>query len=94
MTIPRAGLARLLQPALAALIGLIPNCAASVAITRLYLDGVLSFGSTIAGLSAAAGLGLLVLIRENRDHTNTLKVIAWLLGLSIAAGTLLQVVTK
>ncbi len=84
----------LLQPTLAALIGLIPNCAASVAITRLYLDGVLSFGSTIAGLSAAAGLGLLVLIRENRDRANTFKVVVWLLGLSIIAGTLLQVFTK
>jgi uncharacterized membrane protein YraQ (UPF0718 family) len=93
-----AGLVRLLlghsllQPVLAALIGLIPNCAASVAITRFYLDGFLSFGSTVAGLGAAGGLGLLVLSRENHDRANTLKVVAWLLGISIAAGVILQVV--
>lgn len=93
-----AGLARfllghsLLQPVLAAFIGLIPNCAASVVITRFYLDGVLSFGSTVAGLGAAGGLGLLVLARENRDTRNTLTVVAWLLGISIAAGIILQVV--
>jgi uncharacterized membrane protein YraQ (UPF0718 family) len=98
--IGEAGLARLLlghsllQPVLAALIGLIPNCAASVAITRFYLDGVLSFGSTVAGLGAAGGLGLLVLFRENGDHRNTLTVVAWLLGISIAAGIILQVVVR
>jgi len=98
--IGEAGLARLLlghsllQPVLAALIGLIPNCMASVAITRFYLDGVLSFGSTVAGLGAAGGLGLLVLFRENRDHRNTLTVVAWLLGISIAAGIVLQVVMR
>ncbi len=84
----------MLQPVLAALIGLIPNCAASVAITELYLKGVLSFGSTIAGLGAAGGLGLLVLVRENHDLANTLKVIAWLLGISIAAGMILQLFVR
>lgn len=78
------------QPVLAALIGLIPNCAASVAITELYIAGTISFGSTVAGLGAAGGLGLIVLFRENHDTRNTLKVIAWLLGISITAGILIQ----
>jgi len=78
------------QPVLAALIGLIPNCAASVAITELYMAGTISFGSTVAGLGAAGGLGLIVLFRENHDPRNTAKVIAWLLGISIAAGILIQ----
>jgi uncharacterized membrane protein YraQ (UPF0718 family) len=78
------------QPILAAVIGLIPNCAASVAITELYIAGTISFGSTVAGLGAAGGLGLVVLFRENHDTKNTLKVIAWLLGISIAAGILIQ----
>lgn len=84
----------LLQPVLAALIGIIPNCAASVAITELYLSGVLSFGSVIAGLSAAGGLGLLVLLKENHDPANTFKVIAWLLGISSIAGIVLQLVMR
>ncbi|MFA4931985.1 MAG: putative manganese transporter [Caldisericia bacterium] len=78
------------QPVLAALIGLIPNCAASVAITQLYIAGTISFGSTVAGLGAAGGLGLIVLFRENHDTKNTLKVVAWLLGISMAAGILIQ----
>ncbi|MGB9666158.1 MAG: putative manganese transporter [Candidatus Cryosericum sp.] len=82
------------QPVLAAVIGLIPNCAASVAITELYITGTLSFGSTIAGLGAAGGLGLIVLFRENHDPRNTAKVIAWLLGISIGAGILIQLLQK
>ena len=48
-----------------ALVGLVPNCAASVAITELYLDGVLAAGPMIAGLLASGGMGLLVLWRTN-----------------------------
>jgi len=78
------------QPVLTAFLGLIPNCAASVAITELYIAGTISFGSTVAGLGAAGGLGLVVLFRENHDMKNTLKVVAWLLGISITAGILIQ----
>ena len=78
-----------LQPVAAALVGLIPNCAASVAIAQLYLRGGLGFGSTIAGLCAASGLGLLVLVKEN-DRRDTLKIVALLLFISVVAGLLLQ----
>lgn len=53
---------------LAALIGLIPNCGASVALTQLYLAGMLSSGQMIAGLLVGAGVGLLVLYRTNHHH--------------------------
>ncbi|MCE5192813.1 MAG: putative manganese transporter [Candidatus Cryosericum sp.] len=98
--IGQANLSRLLlshtvfQPVLAAVIGLIPNCAASVAITELYVTGTLSFGSAIAGLGAAGGLGLIVLFRENHDPKNTAKVIVWLLGISITAGILVQLLER
>lgn len=80
----------LLQPVLAALIGLIPNCAASVALTELYVGGVITFGSVVAGLGAAGGLGLIVLVRENHDARNTVAVVSWLLGISIATGIFIQ----
>src|SRR5664280_633879 len=60
------------------------------AATQLYIAGTISFGSTVAGLGAAGGLGLIVLFRENHDTKHTLKVVAWLLGISITAGILIQ----
>jgi hypothetical protein len=79
-----------LQPIIAALFGLIPNCAASVAITLAYLNGGISFGSVISGLSASAGLGLLVLIKEDHDIKDVLKIAGLLVGISSAVGILLQ----
>lgn len=91
-----AGVARLFlghsifQPFLTALVGLIPNCAASVAVAEMYLKGTISFGSTIAGLSASGGLGLLILFRENKNLKNTLTILGLLLFFSILAGVLIQ----
>lgn len=78
------------QPMIAALIGLIPNCAASVAITQLFLKGTISFGSTIAGLSASAGLGMLVLFKENKDKKESFRIVGLLLIISIVSGIVLQ----
>ncbi len=79
-----------LQPLFAVLVGLIPNCAASVAITEVFLKGGISFGSAIAGLSAGGGLGLLVLIKENKDRKETLLILGLLAAISLAAGILLN----
>jgi len=80
------------QPIFAALIGLIPNCAASVAIAELYLKGAISYGSTISGLSAGAGLGIIVLFKENNNSKNTLTILGLLLFFSIAAGILIDAI--
>ncbi|MEI7672631.1 MAG: putative manganese transporter [Syntrophales bacterium] len=82
------------QPFIAALVGLIPNCAASVAITELYLKGAITYGSLIAGLCTSAGLGLLVLFREEKEKKEISKVLGLLLGISILAGTLIQFIGK
>lgn len=78
------------QPFLMALFGLIPNCAASVAITMLYLKGAVTYGSMIAGLCASGGLGLLVLFKEEKDKKEVLKILFLLFGISVLAGYTIQ----
>ena len=69
-----------------AIIGLIPNCAASVAIAQLYVEGVLGFGACMAGLLSAAGVGLLVLFRANRRPAQNLAIIGILVAISALCG--------
>lgn len=75
-----------LQPFLAALIGLIPNCASSVAITQLYALGGLGLGGAVAGLSVNAGLGYAVLFKENRNWKENLLIVVGLFALTVAVG--------
>ncbi len=80
----------LLQPLAAALLGLIPNCASSVLLTRLYLTGAVSFASLAAGLSAASGVGMLVLWRANPRPRENLRVLGLVWGVGAGVGMLLQ----
>ena len=76
--------------AIAGLVGLIPNCAASVIITQLYLDRVLSAGAMIAGLLAGTGVGLLVLLRVNDDRRENLRFIGLLYVIGVMAGIVVE----
>jgi hypothetical protein len=71
---------------LAAIVGLVPNCASSVAITQLYLSGVLSAGAMLSGLLVGAGVGVLVLLRVNRPLKDSLRVIGLLFAIGLVAG--------
>ena len=71
---------------LAALIGLIPNCGASVALTELYLDGTLPCGQMIAGLLVSGGVGLLVLFRTNDHLRQNLLITAFIYAVGVVAG--------
>lgn len=75
---------------LAAVIGLIPNCAASVIITELYLKGMMSFGAMMAGLLVGAGVGLIVLCRVNEDVKDNLRIIGLLYLCGVLGGVLLE----
>lgn len=74
------------QPFVTALIGFVPNCATSVLLTKLYTEGAISFGSIIAGLCSAAGIGLMVLFKENRPQRDNFKIMAIVYASSVIAG--------
>ena len=75
------------QPVVAAAVGLIPNCAASVLLTQLYVEGALRFSSLVAGLCTGAGVGLAVLWRANPSWKQNL----FITGLTWACGAFLGV---
>lgn len=76
------------QPLLASLVGLLPNCAASVLLTELYLSGSIQFSSVIAGLCSGAGVGLAVLFRANPSLKQNLFITGLLWALGAFAGVL------
>lgn len=80
----------LLQPLFASVVGLIPNCAASVVITELYLSGSLGFGAVFAGLSVGAGIGYIALFKANKNIGENLLIIGYTFVMSVVVGTLIQ----
>ncbi len=83
---------KVLGPAIAGLIGLIPNCAASVIITKLYIENVITASIMISGLLVNAGVGLLVLFRVNRNLKENIKITTLLYSIGVISGIILQLV--
>ncbi len=81
-----------IQPLITALFGLIPNCAVSVMITNLYIEGALSFGSAVAGLCSGAGVGLTVLLKANKCKKENIRIICTLYGISAIFGIILALI--
>lgn len=77
---------------IASLIGLIPNCAASVAITELYLSGIIDAGAMLSGLLTGSGIGLLVLFRTNKKSVKAnFAVLLTLVFTGIIAGVIIEI---
>lgn len=74
------------QPLIAALVGLIPNCASSVLITQAYILDTLSFGGMVAGLCANAGLGFVILFKNAKAWKRNLLLLLALWAISVAVG--------
>lgn len=81
-----------LGPVLAGIVGLVPNCAASVVITQLFLEGVIGMGAMMAGLLVGAGVGLVVLFRVNHHKGENLKIVGLLYGIGVAMGIVIELV--
>ncbi|MGN0317549.1 MAG: putative manganese transporter [Lachnospira sp.] len=79
-------------PLIAGIVGLIPNCAASVVLTQLYVGNVLSLGSLMAGLLGGAGVGLLVLFKENDNLKDNLKILGILYLIGVTCGIIIDFV--
>ena len=84
MNLPVAG------PAVAGLIGLVPNCSASVIVTQLYLENAIGFGAMMSGVLSGAGVGLLVLFRVNPRLKENLLLAAVLYLSGVVTGTLID----
>ena len=83
---------KILGPIIAGVIGLIPNCASSVIITKLYLEKIITASIMIAGLLVNAGVGLIVLFRVNRNWKENIKITTILYSIGVIAGIVLELI--
>lgn len=83
----------ILAPFVASLVGLIPNCAASVILTTVFLNDAMSFGTLVAGLTTGAGVGILVLIRRNKSLGESLGILGILYGSGVVSGIFVDFIT-
>lgn len=83
---------KILGPVVSSLIGLIPNCAASVIITNMYLENLISAGSMIAGLLTGAGIGLAVLFKTNKNLKENIKIVILLYSIGVISGMILELI--
>lgn len=82
----------LIAPFISSLIGLIPNCGASVMITELYLNGALSFASLISGLLTGSGVALLVLFKSNKNIKENITIISLIYMIGAISGLLIELI--
>ncbi len=80
-------------PIFASLIVVIPNCAASVVITNVYLLDYLSLGACVSGLCMNAGLGLLFLFKRKHDLKDSFTILGIMFGVSIFVGYIICLIT-
>lgn len=80
------------SPFISSLIGLIPNCGASVALTELYLNNVISFASVISGLLTGSGVALLVLFKINKNVKENVKILLTLYFIGALSGIVIEII--
>ena len=78
-------------PFISSLVGLIPNCGASVAITELYLNSSISMGSLIGGLLTGSGVSLLVLFKTNKNIKENINILLTLYTIGVIFGIIIDI---
>lgn len=83
---------KILSPIITSIIGLIPNCASSVIITELYLDNVITLGSSLSGLLAGSGVGILVLFKQNKNLKENIYILLLLIFIASICGIIFNLI--
>lgn len=79
-------------PFLSSLIGLVPNCAASVVITELYLNNAISFGMVISGLLTSSGIALLLLFKVNNNIKENVSILLTMYFIGVVCGIIIDMI--
>jgi len=82
-----------LAPFISSLIGLIPNCGASIVITELYINNIINLGTTIAGLLTGSGVAILVLFKSNKNLKENLTITGIIYGVGVIVGIIIEIIT-
>lgn len=78
---------------ISSLIGLIPNCGASVILTELYLNNTITFGSCLAGLLTGSGVAILILFKVNKDYKENLKILSIVYVIGVVSGIIIDMIS-
>ena len=84
--------AKYFSPLFATLIGLIPNCASSVVLSQVYISGGIGFGACLGGLICNAGLGLVMLFKQNKNQKENFTILGLLVAISLVVGYVVSLI--
>ena len=84
----------ILQPFITSIIGLIPNCASSVLLSKLFASGSISLGAVISGLSTGAGVGSIILFKSNKNIKENLQILGILYVVGVICGISIDIIMR
>lgn len=79
-------------PFVSSLIGLIPNCGASVMLTELFINNAINFGSLISGLLTGSGIAIMILFKTNKSLLENLKVVGIIYIVGVLSGIIIELI--
>ena len=80
------------SPFISSLVGLFPNCASSVMITELYINGLITFPSLLSGLLTGSGVAILILFKTNKNLKENLTILLTLYLIGSTIGVIAELI--